>query len=66
MSHPIKVCAVAYRKGVDEKRRNGHKKKCPYGQTKLELQHWWLAGFNDAKQGTVDKIMYESGLRNEL
>lgn len=61
MSHSLKVCAIAYRKGVDEQKSRGRKNKCPYGMTKIELQHWWLAGFNDSKQGNVDKTMYASG-----
>lgn len=65
MSHSLTVCAIAYRKGVDEQRSRGRKNKCPYGLTKIELQHWWLAGFNDSKNKTVDDVMYQTGSKHK-
>lgn len=60
MSESIHNCSVAYSKGVTESRLKHNKGRignCPYGETKLELNHWWLAGFHDGTANKVDTKM---------
>lgn len=58
MSEKIRNCSVAYSKGVREaSKTHSNKNTCPYGETKRELQYWWIAGFNDKKNNNVDTSM---------
>ena len=56
MSEKLSVTQAAYRKGqaAAEKKRS-RKPICPYGATKLELVHWWWAGYNDRKEEMLNE-----------
>ena len=54
MSESIHNCSVAYTKGV---RASGTNMQCPYGNTKLQLKHWWIAGYDDQLNKNVDQDM---------
>lgn len=49
MAESLHNCSVAYTKGTTS---NG--KTCPYGATKRQLKHWWLAGCEDARLNQID------------
>jgi len=54
MSESIHNCSVAYTKGV---KASGTNKPCPYGATKRQLKHWWIAGYEDKLKNQVDQSM---------
>jgi len=47
MSEKLSTAHAAYRKGEQAAMKT--KPVCPYGQTKIELVHWFWAGYNDKK-----------------
>lgn len=49
MSEKLSVTQAVYRKGQAAAEKK-NKPICPYGETKLELVHWWWAGYNDRKE----------------
>jgi|TARA_R110000764_G_C10818585_1_gene361295 hypothetical protein len=49
MPESIRNCQIAYTKGVNSKGQH-----CPYGDTKLQLKHWWESGVADALLCIVD------------
>ncbi|QDP61505.1 MAG: hypothetical protein Unbinned8596contig1000_18 [Prokaryotic dsDNA virus sp.] len=50
MSEKLSTAHAAYRKGEEAAMKKSNRKPiCPYGQTKIELVHWFWAGYNDKK-----------------
>lgn len=44
----------AYRSGRSSYTSGKDKDSCPFGNSELNLKHWWLAGWND-KDMELDK-----------
>lgn len=60
MSETMHNISVAYTKGVKANVTSRGRisiAKCPYGETKLELRHWWHSGFYDRSNNSVDNSL---------
>ena len=60
MSERIRNVCVAYTKGTKAAKKYGKhidRANCPYGETKIELKHWWHGGYYDQLNNNTDTTL---------